>query len=48
MNNTDSKLGNFISIFKLPREGVLPTVAGVPGTHSATEDVVVDFSAVGI
>ena len=48
MNNTDSKLGNSISIFKLPREGILSTVAGVPGPPSTTEDVVADFSAVGI
>ena len=48
MNNTDSKLGNSISIFKLPREGILSTVAGVPGPPATTEDVVADFSAVGI
>ena len=48
MNNTDSKLENFISIFKLPREGILYTVAEVPGPPSTTEDVVADFSAVGI
>ena len=48
MNNIDSKLEDFISIFKLPREGILSTVAGVPGPPSTTEDVVADFSAVGI
>ena len=48
MNNTDSKLGNFISVFKLPSEGILPTVAGVPGPPSTTEDIVADFSVGGI
>ena len=48
MNNTDSKLENFISIFKLPREGILPTMAGVPGLPAMTENVIADFSAVGI
>ena len=48
MNNIDSKLEDLISIFKLPREGILPTVARVPGPPSITENAVADFSAVGI